>query len=334
MLAPQNYLVIEDNLIFRTAPYQLNSGASFEVVLPANGKTWRVEAYQTANHPWGEYATASVEACRTEGNSFSIRYLTQLPTNNPSPFIAVDCQISRNAYDPNAKAAQPEGYAANMHYIQKNTDLAYTIQFQNTGDDTAFRVMLLDTLSALLHPGSVLMGASSHPYTWELVQNNILKIVFDNIMLPDSNVNEAASHGFVKFYIEQQPNNALGSVIYNDAAIYFDFNPPIITNETFHTIGEDFILLSDFETIESQEKMDIRVLPNPFSESARIEVDYTGSTALDLEIYDLMGRKLKTIVNNNSGSFQIQRDDLPAGIYVFQILADKKLIGNGKMVIR
>ena len=221
-----------------------------------------------------------------------------------------------------------------MHYIQKNTDLAYTIQFQNTGDDTAFRVMLLDTLSALLHPGSVLMGASSHPYTWELVQNNILKIVFDNIMLPDSNVNEAASHGFVKFYIEQQPNNALGSVIYNDAAIYFDFNPPIITNETFHTIGEDFILLSDFETIESQEKMDIRVLPNPFSESARIEVDYTGSTALDLEIYDLMGRKLKTIVNNNSGSFQIQRDDLPAGIYVFQILADKKLIGNGKMVIR
>ena len=65
--------------------------------------------------------------------------------------------------------------------------------------------------------------------------------IFNNIQLPDSNVNEPASHGFVKFKINQRANNPLGTVIENKAGIYFDFNEAVITNSTHHVLGENFV---------------------------------------------------------------------------------------------
>lgn len=56
-------------------------------------------------------------------------------------------------------------------------------------------------------------------------------------MLPDSNVNEAASHGFTSFRVKQVPNLPVGTLIENSAAIYFDFNAPVITNTSWHTIA-------------------------------------------------------------------------------------------------
>ena len=61
-------------------------------------------------------------------------------------------------------------------------------------------------------------------------------------MLPDSNVNEPASHGFIKFRIQQKASNPTGARIENTAAIYFDYNAPVLTNTTWHTIGNDFII--------------------------------------------------------------------------------------------
>jgi hypothetical protein len=63
----------------------------------------------------------------------------------------------------------------------------------------------------------------------------IVRFVFENIMLPDSNVNEATSHGFVKFTIHPRSDVPLGTSIPNSAAIYFDFNEPVITNTSIHT---------------------------------------------------------------------------------------------------
>jgi len=44
---------------------------------------------------------------------------------------------------------------------------------------------------------------------------------------------------------------ALESVIKNSAAIYFDFNEPVITNQVFHTVNRNFIKIAN----------DIRELP-------------------------------------------------------------------------
>jgi len=53
---------------------------------------------------------------------------------------------------------------------------------------------------------------------------------FENILLPDSTVNEPASHGFVQFRINQLTDNPIGTVIENTADIYFDLNKAIVTN--------------------------------------------------------------------------------------------------------
>ena len=55
--------------------------------------------------------------------------------------------------------------------------------------------------------------------------------------MPDSTTNEIESHGFAQFSIRQKDGNDDGEEIRNKAAIYFDYNEQIITNETFHTIG-------------------------------------------------------------------------------------------------
>ena len=56
--------------------------------------------------------------------------------------------------------------------------------------------------------------------------------------MPDSTTNEPASNGFVQFLISSVDNIGEGHVVENDAAIFFDFNRPIITNSVVSTFVE------------------------------------------------------------------------------------------------
>jgi uncharacterized repeat protein (TIGR01451 family) len=161
------------------------------------------------------------------------------PFQNDPPHFERDCKPVIGSFDPNDKQAQPIGLGE-QHFITNDTALTYLIRFQNTGTDTAFQVVVVDTLSPLLDPLTVFPGASSHPYRFELGNGGVGRFIFEEIMLPDSNVNEAASHGYVQFKIAQRRNNAAGLRIENSAAIYFDYNEPVITNTVFHTTWDAF----------------------------------------------------------------------------------------------
>jgi photosystem II stability/assembly factor-like uncharacterized protein len=128
------------------------------------------------------------------------------------------------AFDPNDKTVLPEG---EIPIFTKELD--YLIRFQNTGNDTAFKVIVVDTLSQNLDIFSLKNIVASHPFT---VSNkkNILTFIFSNIFLPDSFVNERASHGFIRFKVSPKKGIKHGENIANTAAIYFDFNKPIFTN--------------------------------------------------------------------------------------------------------
>lgn len=169
-----------------------------------------------------------------------------LATVTDAPYFEEKCRIVTNSFDPNRKTVFPQGEGAN-HWLSVDSTLQYLIEFQNTGTDTAFRVVLKDTLSAFLDLASIQAGPSSHAYTWEILQGRTLKFTFDNIMLPDSNVNEALSHGFVQFEIDLKEDVLPHSIIENTAAIFFDFNDPIITNTVFHTILKP-VVYTDLET--------------------------------------------------------------------------------------
>ena len=63
--------------------------------------------------------------------------------------------------------ATPEGVKAE-HYIWPGTELDYKIRFQNTGNDTAFTVVIRDTLPDWLDVATFRAGATSHAYEWDI----------------------------------------------------------------------------------------------------------------------------------------------------------------------
>ena len=133
--------------------------------------------------------------------------------------------VISGAFDPNDKRATPVLTAAE---VTNGKYIDYLVRFQNTGTDTAFHVVITDSLSSQLNAASFQMIAASHPARIKR-NGNALGFEFINILLPDSNVNEVLSHGYIRFRV--QPNsNVLAGIIPNTANIYFDYNVPVLTN--------------------------------------------------------------------------------------------------------
>ena len=327
---PLEYIVIEDQIIFLQDSKVFNPMDVETFSQSANGSTWRVACEQEPNHPGNSIPTAFVEGCGTNDvNTFSIGFLNEHPMADGDGFVDIDCEEVVASFDPNDKTGYPIGYD-DQHYIEPNTDLEYRIRFQNTGTDTAFNVVIRDILSQLLDPTTLRPGSSSHPYEFELRGDGIAIFKFPNIMLPDSNVNEPLSHGFVNFKISQQRDLPPGEVIYNSAAIYFDFNEPVITNETFHTIEEDFILAT-FEK-PGQWGVDVNVYPNPFFESAVFEVKDLEGQRLTLHLFDGLGRLVR-MEKFDGNQLVFQREGLGAGVWFFQIALEGQPLASGKLVV-
>jgi uncharacterized repeat protein (TIGR01451 family) len=108
--------------------------------------------------------------------------------------------------------------------------LDYTIRFQNTGTAEAINIRVDDILEEDLDITSFQMLNASHPFQLSFDENRKVEWLFENILLPDSNSNEPASHGFIHFRIKTKNNLQLTDVIENSVAIYFDYNEPVITN--------------------------------------------------------------------------------------------------------
>ena len=137
--------------------------------------------------------------------------------------------------DPNDKEVSPY-CATSQHYTPPNTDLTYTINFQNTGNDTAFTVVIKDTLDPNLDWNTFEVISSTHQVYAQMDANGVVTFTFPNIFLPDSFVNEPGSHGAVAYRIRTDSLLPDPTVIHNTAYIYFDWNPAVVTNTTLNTI--------------------------------------------------------------------------------------------------
>jgi uncharacterized repeat protein (TIGR01451 family) len=148
------------------------------------------------------------------------------PVNNRSDIK----QTVTGSFDPNDKT-ESHGNGFEEQMLINGEYLNYVIRFQNTGNDTAFRVLVRDTLSNRMDWNSFEMISASHPYTLSITDQNKLEWKFDPIILPDSTNNNAASNGYVAFRIKPISTLVMGDTIANRAGIYFDFNLPVITNK-------------------------------------------------------------------------------------------------------
>jgi uncharacterized repeat protein (TIGR01451 family) len=227
---------------------------------------------------------------------------------------STDCHVLIGSFDPNdlqvaAQNFNQEGFVM-VDDIDDNDELTYLIRFQNTGNDTAYNVKIRDIIPTELNPATIVPGAASHNYNW-LILNGELIIDFLMINLPDSFTNEPLSHGFVKFKIQQNAGNLPGTVITNQAGIYFDANPPIITNQTFNTIP--------LATGISIQASNVRFMPNPVNNQLQLILPFETIGNTSIQIFDVVGKNIQTQSINNKVE-SIDCSALSKGIYMARII--------------
>ena len=147
------------------------------------------------------------------------------------------CQTIRCSFDPNEKVVNPpEDKIAPL-----DSWLLYTIAFQNTGNDTAYDISIKDTLDPFLDLNTLKVLDSSDPYI-SSIDNSIATFSFNNIFLPDSNIDEPGSHGYITYLIKPLPGIINGTQVKNTAYIYFDANSPVETNTTLNIFSDNVTL--------------------------------------------------------------------------------------------
>ena len=340
MQSDRKYIVIQDQVLRSIQNYNLPSGNELIVDVPLqSGATYRIEAEQPANFPsfLGDPKVAAfIEGCRANANdTFTTGIISQFPLFDGEPYRAIDCQQNRGSYDPNDKAAKPTGVSAE-HFIDKNIPLDYTIRFQNTGTDTAFTVSILDTISPYLDINSIQLSATSHLCNMIRRDTNVIQFLFNNIKLVDSTTNTIASNGFVQFHIQQKNNNALGTVINNNASIYFDYNPAIVTNTVFHTIGENYLRIDLISSTinEAYKNVELLVFPNPFRDKATLIINNAELKNPRLLLMDINGKLLDIVESVTKNQIIIYRNQLNAGLYIYKLLDGNTEVATGKIILQ
>ncbi|MBK8876590.1 MAG: T9SS type A sorting domain-containing protein [Bacteroidetes bacterium] len=203
--------------------------------------------------------------------------------------------------------------------------LEYIIRFQNTGNDTAFTVNILNPIDIKkLNLNSFEFVNASHnvELNWRSWENN-MEFKFNNILLPDSNINELLSHGYVRYRIQPKTNLVAGNFINNNAGIYFDFNDPVLTN----TAVTNIVLPTGLQTLS--DKYDYAIYPNPTTGATFIEVSAIQSAQAEVTLLTMQG-KLISFENHQlkvgPNKLDLNTSELSSGIYLVRMVIDGNLV--------
>ena len=225
-------------------------------------------------------------------------FYSSIDTTQNQDFIE---QLLVYSYDPNVKNCTPEGRV----YSSLNK-IRYYVQFQNEGNDVARKVIVIDTLNLKIPVYEFQMVGASHPYS-VAIRDNVVKWEFDNINLKPKNENEELSKGFVAFEAKIKGELGIGDTILNKAYIFFDYNPPIITNDS------RVLRLTDSSKKTSTGKT-LYLFPNPAKN--QITVKNTSNKSTKVTFYDAKGAEINTIDLNNNSEKLLNVSNWSTGIYL------------------
>lgn len=168
-------------------------------------------------------------------------------------------------FDPNSimisSSLHPQNGLVNYLQTQPTDDFTYTICFQNTGSAFAHDVRIETIIDSHFNINSITPGSASANYSWLVIGNKLI-LQFNGIELADSNSNEPASHGFVRFKIQQASGNLYGTLIPEMANIYFDYLSPVATNNSVVELYQDLSIINEAPVFVSN-----LIFPNPAKNS-------------------------------------------------------------------
>ncbi|MFN3753140.1 T9SS type A sorting domain-containing protein [Flavobacterium sp.] len=243
------------------------------------------------------------------------------PNNNNASLS----QIIIGSYDPNDKAESHGGQIV-FEDFTANDYLYYTIRFENTGTANAEFIRVEDVLHADLNENTFEMLNASHTVNTRREGNQLTWHFFD-INLPPSSININDGHGYVYFRIKPKAGYAIGDIIPNTASIFFDYNPPIVTN-TFNT---EFVETLGTDTFEANT---ILMYPNPASQLLTVSVTNAAENLKEIIFYDIIGKRIKTISSLSDHQTIIDLSDLSKGVYLLEINTGNNFKTIKKLVVQ
>jgi len=320
--------IIVDGVLLTLDSLMIAGGDSVVYVFPGDGRTWRLEADQHPLHPGNSHPNATVESCGDTQN-WTPGFVNILPQDDADPFVDIYCGVTVSSFDPNDKTGYPLGISSE-HFIYRNQQMQYVVRFQNTGTDTAFNIIIRDTLDSDLDIATVTPGVASHPYTFNLVDSLVLEWIFPNIMLPDSNVNEPESNGFLTYTVNPKENLSDWTSITNRANIFFDYNPAIITNTTVHVVNSLMHILTDNESTFNDNNNSCLLYPNPADKILNIYFKNEDNREFSIVVFDICGKAVMNFPASESTMLDVSA--LEPGFYSVRI-SGNKLSWIGKVII-
>lgn len=297
-------------------------------ILVGPGQMYRLQSQQFAGVPEllsDPIQWSAIEGCTDTLGGFNTTSFRQYYTEDARPHVSYDYQNGGDTINFNKIRSQLEGYGPNR-LVDQNVPLEYQIRFKNYSSSFITGVTIRDSLPIYLDLNSLKINTLTELfYDFRIENDRELVIEMPSLILAPG------EDGFVSFSVNQVLNNPLGTVIEHRAQIIMN-NDTTLTPMIFHTIGENYIRVLSQQSL-SQEQWEVRVYPNPMQDYATFELEGAELEEMILEIYNMQGQRIKRLSSSNS-LIQLQRDQLSAGYYAYQVLADGKAVNSGKLLVR
>ncbi len=294
--------------------------------------TWLFPLMSYDSIHWKSLLTYTTDSLANLGDTVCITVIIEPITGDidPGNNVRTYCTTVINSYDPNDKQVYPQGVCEENYTLLDGNPLTYTVRFQNTGNAPALRVYILDTIAPSLDFESMRVLSTSHDMVPEALPGNILRFLFEDINLAAQSVDEPNSHGYVTFEIWPETNVLPETEIENSAAIYFDFNAPIITNTVLNTMVDTLPSCLVLSTLHEQEV--INVFPNPNEGSFYLEW-LGGQQQLQVRVYNLEGKLVYQREFNENGRYPIQLGETK-GLFLLSTQTEDGIRDFRKILVR
>ena len=276
-----------------------------------NTATWDLGPFSFLNSPSNIQVGLSVPGAWLTPGDTIMTYCVISPnvgdtdtTNN----VIIRTDTVKSSFDPNEMSVTPNGCLS----WGPATQLQYTIMFENTGNDTAHNIYVMDTLSDNVDPRSLRIVAASNTMDiskwYDNTYHNIYKFDFPKINLLDSSHHNQCD-GMVIFTINTLAGLAPGSTIFNHAGIFFDDNPVVMTNYV------ENVVWCDLNVANIAGNQGLSLYPNP----AQNQLTITNATAItNITVTNLLGQTVLSL-DGNTKSISLDVTSLPQGIYFVKV---------------
>ncbi|MEM6263510.1 MAG: T9SS type A sorting domain-containing protein [Bacteroidota bacterium] len=218
----------------------ISSGDSLRFWLEHKARTIRLESQQAPEHPFKQVEIAVLEGCQTAGSSSQLGFASQFFLQDAqNPFEDAVSAVVQPMAVSQQQEHLPIGIET-LHYTPKQSEISYTLRFQNRQADSLKGVEFIDTLDVRLDLSSLRIQGSSHPVNWTLEGKGrpVLKVELMGAVAPGDQV-------WTRFALQAVDSVPNGTVIENRVWVAADSTPPVDLGLVFNTLLDTILQKGD-----------------------------------------------------------------------------------------